>query len=276
MSAMLMISAVDKYFGTSPSVADVFQMPTIRHLSNVIQGKEQAENQFKTVLCLQPPLDGSSESIFIVPAAGGLAFPQFYIAEALGSSAAVYCFQDPALVDNKPMASSLEAMAAGWLHDMRSIQPSGPYNLVGWSYGAVVAFEMAQQVYAEGEQVSSLWMLDPMYPDPSTQKIGSRMCFWASVFHPQNADQWRDACFVRSRGQQGGCCNLSCFGGGGALERGMSSASAANKGANSVIPKTGRMFELLASTSLVILIVLLKWQALVFVTHKRILVIQRC
>jgi surfactin synthase thioesterase subunit len=39
---------------------------------------------------------------------------------------------------------------------MRNVQPTGPYRLVGYSYGAVIAFEMACQLQAAGEQVHSL------------------------------------------------------------------------------------------------------------------------
>ena len=44
-------------------------------------------------------------------------------------------------------------MAAEMLHDMRHVQPKGPYHLVGWSFGALLAFEMAQQIYTDGAEV---------------------------------------------------------------------------------------------------------------------------
>ena len=115
-------------------------------------GKE-AQQKFQTILCLHPPETEDDIKLFIVPAAGGLAFPQFYLAEGLSKFGGVYCFQDPALIKSRPLASSLEAMAASWVYDMQQVQPEGPYHLVGWSYGAIVAFEMAMQLKSEGEQV---------------------------------------------------------------------------------------------------------------------------
>jgi thioesterase domain-containing protein len=41
-------------------------------------------------------------------------------------------------------------MAAAYLAEIRQVQPEGPYNLLGACMGAVVAFEMAQQLRAEG------------------------------------------------------------------------------------------------------------------------------
>jgi thioesterase domain-containing protein len=51
-------------------------------------------------------------------------------------------------------------MAAGYLHEMRRVQPRGPYLLGGASAGGLVAFEMAQQLHATGERVSALILLD--------------------------------------------------------------------------------------------------------------------
>ncbi len=54
-------------------------------------------------------------------------------------------------------------MAAHYLQEIRHIQPTGPYYLGGRSFGGAVAFEMAHQLRAQGEQVALLAMLDT-YP----------------------------------------------------------------------------------------------------------------
>jgi thioesterase domain-containing protein len=46
---------------------------------------------------------------------------------------------------------------------MRAVQPSGPYQLGGFCNGALLAYEMARQLYAQGEQVDSLVLIDPIY-----------------------------------------------------------------------------------------------------------------
>ena len=51
-------------------------------------------------------------------------------------------------------------MAAHYLEAIMTIQPEGPYLLGGWSFGGVVAYEMAQQLVAQGRQVGQLLMLD--------------------------------------------------------------------------------------------------------------------
>jgi thioesterase domain-containing protein len=57
-------------------------------------------------------------------------------------------------------------MAAYYIEAMQSVQPTGPYNIAGWSMGGVVAFEMAQQLRAQGQLVALLAMLDGRIPTP--------------------------------------------------------------------------------------------------------------
>jgi thioesterase domain-containing protein len=54
----------------------------------------------------------------------------------------------------------MEALAARYLEALRRVQPQGPYSIGGWSFGGYVAFEMARQLTAAGEQVADLFVLD--------------------------------------------------------------------------------------------------------------------
>jgi amino acid adenylation domain-containing protein len=69
---------------------------------------------------------------------------------------------------------SLQEMAATHLEQVRSVQPGGPYHFAGWSFGGVLAFEMAQQILASGERVDFLGMLDanPVLDPTSGTPIG--------------------------------------------------------------------------------------------------------
>jgi len=60
-------------------------------------------------------------------------------------------------------------MAARYLEALRSRQPRGPYRLAGWSLGAIVAFEMARQLEAQGEAVALLALIDSRAPDAETR-----------------------------------------------------------------------------------------------------------
>ncbi len=68
-----------------------------------------------------------------------------------------------------------EDMARAYLQEIRSLQPEGPYYLGGFSGGGVTAFEMAQQLLEQGEEVGMLLMLDSMPPFGHHQTIRDRI-----------------------------------------------------------------------------------------------------
>src|SRR6185503_9929575 len=54
----------------------------------------------------------------------------------------------------------VEEMAKTYVQKMRTVQPRGPYALVGYSFGGLIAFEIAQQLVAAGEKIEMLCLLD--------------------------------------------------------------------------------------------------------------------
>jgi thioesterase domain-containing protein len=76
----------------------------------------------------------------------------------------VYGLQAPGLDGTSPLSASLEEMAAGHVEQIRALQETGPYYLLGWSFGGVVAHEIAVQLQAAGQQVH-LIIMDGYPPD---------------------------------------------------------------------------------------------------------------
>ena len=65
-------------------------------------------------------------------------------------------------------------MAARQIAVMREIQPEGPYHLAGWSFGALLAYEMAQQLQQQGQQVGVLAVLDITAPVTNCEEVFDR------------------------------------------------------------------------------------------------------
>ena len=71
----------------------------------------------------------------------------------------------PRGLDGKPIArTSVEAIAAYYLEEMRKVQPQGPYLLGGYSFGGVAAYEIARRLRAAGEEVAFLVLFDACNP----------------------------------------------------------------------------------------------------------------
>jgi thioesterase domain-containing protein len=87
----------------------------------------------------------------------------------LGAEQPLYGIQARGLADTPGSADaenppqSIAAMAEDYLAQIRSVQPHGPYHLLGWSFGGLVAYEMATQLHAKGEHVAVLTLMDS-YP----------------------------------------------------------------------------------------------------------------
>ena len=102
---------------------------------------------------------GSSSPIFFVHPTGGSVAGYYQLAEAMGVDQPFFAFE--ARGSQKRHHIRIEALAAYYLAALRRAYPNGPYQLGGWSFGALVAFEMARQLQQQGQQVTQVAMLDP-------------------------------------------------------------------------------------------------------------------
>ncbi|HEX6865428.1 MAG TPA: thioesterase domain-containing protein, partial [Thermoanaerobaculia bacterium] len=102
--------------------------------------------------------------LFLVHAAGGNALCYLDLARRLEIDRPVYGLQSPGLAGEVP-PGKVEEMAARYVREVRVAQPEGPYLLGGWSSGGVVAFEMARQLVAAGEEVERVILIDSLAPD---------------------------------------------------------------------------------------------------------------
>jgi hypothetical protein len=89
---------------------------------------------------------------------GSLCFP---IAHNLGPDQPFYMLE-PNTFDDPFNLPTLETIAAKHIKSMRAVQPEGPYLLGGFCNGGLVAYEMARQLYADGQRVDLLALLDPL------------------------------------------------------------------------------------------------------------------
>jgi pimeloyl-ACP methyl ester carboxylesterase len=90
----------------------------------------------------------------------GGAFYNFALAHYIGADQPFYML-DPYMFDNEHMPPPLEEMAAEYITSLRTVQPEGPYLLEGFCGGGIIAFEMAQQLRDQGQEVDLLVLIEP-------------------------------------------------------------------------------------------------------------------
>jgi thioesterase domain-containing protein len=103
----------------------------------------------------------------------GGAFYSFTLAHDLGSNQPLYVL-DPYNFDGLAVPPTIEAIASAYIASMRTVQPEGPYHLGGFCAGGLLAYEVAQQLRAAGQEVKLLVLIDPMAgPIRSMRLLGS-------------------------------------------------------------------------------------------------------
>jgi len=158
--AVRLFAQIEKSLGRNLPLATLFQAPTIRLLAEVLR-KEGWTAPWSSLVLLQS--GGNRRPFFCVHAAGGNVLEYHALAQLLGGDQPFYGFQAVGLDGNQPPHTSIKEMAAHYIREMREVQPEGPYLIGGRSSGGTVAFEMACQLAAQGEQVELLALLDS-YP----------------------------------------------------------------------------------------------------------------
>ncbi|HYP28248.1 MAG TPA: thioesterase domain-containing protein, partial [Blastocatellia bacterium] len=155
--AIRLINRIHQTFGVELPVATLFQGPTIESQASSIR-RDATAPPHRSLVPIRT--EGTRKPFFCVHPAGGNVFSYVNLARHLGPDQPFYGLQAQGLDGASAPMTEIEAMAALYVQAVRSVQPSGPYILGGWSMGGVVAFEMASQLKKAGQEVSLLALFD--------------------------------------------------------------------------------------------------------------------
>ncbi|RRO19421.1 non-ribosomal peptide synthetase [Saccharopolyspora rhizosphaerae] len=158
--AAKLIGRIRDALGTKVNVGSLFAAPTVAGLAERLR---TGGDRDALEILLPLRTTGSKPPLFCVHPAAGLAWPFSGLLKHVDDERPIYGVQSRGLAEPAPVAGSLAEMAAEYLEHVRAVQPHGPYHFLGWSFGGVVAHEMATQLQDEGDEVRFLCMLDS-YP----------------------------------------------------------------------------------------------------------------
>jgi len=167
--AARLIGRVKKVLGVTLTIRDMFEAPTVGGLASRL-GANGSLGAFEVMLPLR--VKGSQKPIFCVHPSGCIGWSYIGLTAHLGQDFPVYTLQARGLLDPDGIPGSITDMAADYLAQVRKVQPEGPYHLLGWSFGGLVAHEMAHQLQEAGETVALLASLDS-HPVPEAGELPS-------------------------------------------------------------------------------------------------------
>jgi len=165
LTAVQLLVEIESQFSTQLSLLSLFDAPTIVNLAREMDGAG-ASDPFETVFPLRR--HGEETPLFCVHSIVGVAWSYAGLLRHLSPHCPVYGLQARGLKDGgSPLPDSIDAMADDYLREIRNIRPHGPYRLMGWSLGGLVAQSVAAKLEAAGETVEALFLLDSFPFSPS-------------------------------------------------------------------------------------------------------------
>ncbi|WP_406149334.1 amino acid adenylation domain-containing protein [Streptomyces sp. NBC_01012] len=176
--ATRLIGRIRTALGVEVSIRSLFEAPNVAALAERLLD-EADDNPLATLLPLRTT--GDRPPLFCVHPAGGLAWSYGGLLPHLDPGQPVYGLQTPNLDGAAPFPDSMEAMAAVYVAELRSVQPHGPYHLFGWSFGGNLVQEVAVQLQEAGEHIALLTILDafPIAPLDDLDSAGRDTVFRA-------------------------------------------------------------------------------------------------
>ena len=160
LSAVQLMAKTNRQFTQMLPLAILFTAPNIAALAKLISSQEAPS--FDIVVPIQ--IRGQAPPIFAVPGAGGNVLSLRPLSRALGGQQPFFGLQAVGLDGKTPPLRSVELTAQANIAALKTVQPVGPYTLIGHSYGGVVAYEMARMLLEQGEEIASLILLDSIAP----------------------------------------------------------------------------------------------------------------
>ncbi|QMU71814.1 amino acid adenylation domain-containing protein [Streptacidiphilus sp. P02-A3a] len=176
LMAMRLISRIRATIGLEVGIQTLLEAPTPAKLAerlddsigreglNAVGLPREADVEQVDPLAMLLPLriEGSHSPVFFVHPIGGLSWCYSRLLPYIPSEHPVYGLQSSSFTSPAALPDSITELAKRYIAQIQEVQPHGPYYLAGWSFGGVVAHEMAVALEALGEDVPTLLLLDSL------------------------------------------------------------------------------------------------------------------
>ncbi len=168
--AVQLFAQIEKHYDLNLPLATLVQAPTVEQLAKLLS-QDGESTTWSSLVPIQP--HGSKPPLFCIHAVGGNVLTYVDLSRHLGTDRPVYGLQARGIDGKGEFHQSIAEMAAHYIQEICSFYPQGPYLLAGLSGGGVIAFEIAQQLVAQGHQVNMVALFDTY--NPNYQKIRQRL-----------------------------------------------------------------------------------------------------
>jgi amino acid adenylation domain-containing protein len=165
LMAVRLFTEIEKAFGKSILLSTLFQAQTIEDLAIILRPEASTQPTIWKSLVEMQAGNPAKPPLFCIHAVwGNILFCRSFI-NYLETDRTVYGLQSKGLDGEHPPCTTIPEMATNYIQEIKTVQPQGPYLLSGFSLGGLIAFEIAQQLQAEGQEIELLALVDPTSPN---------------------------------------------------------------------------------------------------------------
>ncbi len=161
LHAVELLEVVEQSFDRRLPATVFFDGATVRAMADLLRA-DRADPSASFVVPVQP--HGTQPALFCVMRAGSVVTLRHF-ARTLGPDQPIFGVWMPSMHGPDESSGSIEELAAECVQLVRATRAEGPYRLFGHSLGAVVVFEAARQLTAQGHTVTAVFMADAIHPD---------------------------------------------------------------------------------------------------------------
>ncbi|MQA57043.1 non-ribosomal peptide synthetase, partial [Pseudomonas piscis] len=158
LDALRLIGMINRTLRLELGVNTLFTAPSVAQMARSIV-TDNPRGTDNIIL-----LGGTGQPLFCFHPAGGSVYGYLALAEQLRDCCTVYGVLHQSYLQADWSEASWHAMVQRYVANIRKIQPSGPYHLLGWSLGGSIAMDAASELEAAGEEVRFLGLFDPTPP----------------------------------------------------------------------------------------------------------------
>lgn len=190
LMATELFTQLDHWFGVRLTPDTILDHPTVASLAAFLAG----EAKLYAGRCLVPmQAAGAVPPLFFIHPLGGDLIGYRHLLRRLGARRQIYGLRYPGQDRAPTTVLSIPEMAATYVAAVRKVQPQGPYFLVGWSLGGPIAYEMASQLSAAGDETRLLAIIDAAARDGKMrglQQVARKLARHLSLLSEEAPARW--------------------------------------------------------------------------------------
>jgi amino acid adenylation domain-containing protein len=173
LKATILMSKIYRELNVNVPVITIFKKPTIRQLAQYIKSAKKETTPIKDdYMVLLKKKSVKDRHLFFIHDGTGEVEGYIEFCDHLSAQFNCWGIRAAKIENYTPQNLSIQEVARLYIPKIKSLQPHGPYYIVGWSIGGTIAFEMTRQLEQQQEKIDFLALIDTLPPDKNLLKQG--------------------------------------------------------------------------------------------------------